>query len=93
MPLGFSRRNQLVTYPHRVWQVRQTISVQVPKLSLAHAELDAAEPVRINRYTRPVGNCLLDLPRDVSGHENSLALSHGVVLTQAPDFEPAVNNQ
>jgi hypothetical protein len=47
----------------------------VPKLSSAHTELDAAEPVRLNRYTRPVGNCLLDLPRDISAHESSLPLS------------------
>jgi hypothetical protein len=92
MPLGFSRRNQLVAYLDREWQVRQTISMQVPKFSSADAELYAPEPMRLNRYTRPVGNCLLDLPRDVSGHENSLPLSLGVVLTQAPDFEPAVNN-
>jgi len=82
MPLGFSRCNQLVTYLHREWQVGQTISVQVPKLSSAHTELDAAEPMRLNRYTRPVGNCLLDLPRDISAHESSLPLSHAVVPTR-----------
>jgi hypothetical protein len=35
--------------------------------------------MRLNRYTRPVGNCLLDLPRDISAHESSLPLSHAVV--------------
>ena len=79
MPLGFSRRNQLVTYLHGEWQVGQTISVQVPKLSSAHTELDAAEPMRLDRYTWPVGNCLLDLPRDISAHESSLPLSHALV--------------
>jgi hypothetical protein len=82
MPLGFSRRNQLVTYLYREWQVGQTIAVQVPKLSSGHTELDAAEPMRLNRYTRPVGNCLLDLPRDISAHESSVPLSHAVVPTR-----------
>jgi hypothetical protein len=35
--------------------------------------------MRLNRYTRPVGNCLLDLPRDSSAHESILPLSHTVV--------------
>jgi hypothetical protein len=82
MPLGFSRRNQLVTYFHREWQVGRAIAVEVPQLSSAHTELDAAEPMRLNRHTRPVGNCLLDLSRDISAHENSLPLSHAVVPTR-----------
>jgi hypothetical protein len=89
MPLGFSRRNQLVTYLHRERQVGQTISVQVPKLSSAHTELDAAEPMWLNRYTRPVGNCLLDLPRDIFARESSLPLSHAVVPTRSVERWPA----
>jgi hypothetical protein len=38
--------------------------------------------MRLNRYTRPVGNRLLDLPRDISAHERSLPLSHAVVPTR-----------
>ena len=82
VPLRFPGRDQLVSYLHREWQVCQTIAVQVPKLSSADAELNAAELVRLDRYTGPAGDRPLDLLGDIFSHKSSLLLPHAVVPTR-----------